>query len=124
MVAGMIRAQAALMRQAQEFFRAQLVGRYSFDEVRVVGDREEVPADQRREGGMGRYRECVRLVFGPWELFIRSPADEPPLGEVLLIDAGDPARRPVLVSGPLDAGTWMKIGNWIKSPKHQRRIAS
>jgi len=124
------------MRQAREFFRAELTGLYSFDEapaefsgdrsrhVRVVDEPQEISAKDRRELGVGRWRETVRLVFGPWEIFIRSTNDAPPLGEVSLIDAGDVSGRKPLVSGPLDPLTWTKIGTWIKSRSHQRRIAS
>lgn len=126
----MIRSHAALLRHAQDFFAADLVGLYRWDRVTIAEPERMAPippnADikvrrqmmEDREG-RGKYHEYVRLLFKPWEILIYSSMERPPLGEVLLRDYD---RSETMVDGPLDPATWLKIGNWIRS--HQQRIAS
>jgi len=126
----MIRSHSALLRHAQDFFAAELVGLYRWDRV-TIAEPERMPAipsnaeyrDRRRmmeeREGRGKYLEQVRILFKPWEILVYSSMERPPLGEVLLRDFDS---TQTLVEGPLDSATWSKIGNWIRS--HQQRIAS
>jgi hypothetical protein len=114
----MIRSHSALMRMAQDFFARELAGRYAFDNNVKLRDPELVPDKQRREERQGRYRECVWLSFGPWEIGIFSSQEKPPLGELIL--RGNEIGAADVVSGPLDPATWSKIASEIKT--HQPRI--
>lgn len=127
----MIRSDSALLRHAQDFFLSDLVGIYSWDQVKIAppevrpGIPPNVDYRERRKqmdarAGMGRNFEQARIVFSPWELLIYSSNERPPLGEVSLREAGD-INGGVLVSGPIDAATWRKIGNWIRTNSHQRK---
>lgn len=129
----MIRTQMALLRHAQDFFRSDLVGLYSWDrdvridppELRPVLAPNLSRVDRRRqmearEGG-GKYLEKERLRFGPWEILIYSAQERGPLGELVLRRAGAVEIRD-LVAGPLDRATWVKIGEHIR--KSHQRIAS
>ena len=127
----MIRTDSALLRHAQDFFLSDLVGLYSWDRVEIAPPelrpsiapnmeyrkrREEM--DARR--GMGKHIEQARIMFKPWELLIYSSSERPPLGEVSLRDFD---RGIALVSGPIDASTWKKIGDWIRANSHQRKAS-
>jgi hypothetical protein len=132
-----IRSQDALLRHAQEFFLAHMVGLYHWDQVQVaaperaqpipsnIGGRERRKLMEAREG-RGRFLEQARLVFplpvpaAEWEILIYSSVERPPIGEVVLRDANRGGQ--VLVEGPLDPSTWTKIGNLIKErASHQRK---
>jgi hypothetical protein len=115
---------------AQEFFRTDLVGIYSWDrDVRIdpperrpsipesLNYRDRRTAMAEREG-KGKWLEQERLRFGPWEILIYSAQEKGPLGEVTLRDTA--ARE--LVTGPLDPATWAKIGELIRST-HQRKAS-
>jgi len=67
--------------------------------------------------GSGKYYEQVRICFKPWELLIYSSNERPPLGEVSLRDFDNGV---LLVSGPVDAATWNKIGERIRESHHGR----
>lgn len=121
----MIRTGAALLRMAQDFFRTELVGVYSFDkDVRIEAQerREPIPANlpfrerrrvmEEREG-RGKWIEKERLLFGPWQILIYSAAEKGPLGEVSLRASGAVDGEPLVV-GPLDPATWAKIGEVIR----------
>lgn len=129
----MIRSDSALLRHAQDFFLSDLVGLYTWDMVKVAppearpGIPPNVDYRERRKQmesrvGMGRNLEQARIVFKPWELLIYSSNERPPLGEVSLREA-DNINGSVLVSGPIDAATWAKIGNWIRSSHGNRRAS-
>lgn len=116
----MIRANAALTRQAQEFFHAHLVGVYSWEEVVFSPlEKQDKPEPEinrrgrkrRPEGNEGRYRAIVRMEFGIWSLKIEAPTEHPPLGWIAL-DGFEQAE------GPLDPETWNKFGRIIKQ-KHE-----
>lgn len=125
----MIRTTAALLRHAQDFFRTELVGLYSFDkDVRIDAPerRDAIPSAvdrrTRREmmesrEGLGKWLEKERLQFGPWEILIYSAQEKPPVGEVALRREGE-----TMVAGPLDPSTWAKIGEWIRQ-SHQRKAS-
>lgn len=127
----MIPSHLALLRHAQDFFRSDLVGLYSWDAVKI-GAREPRPPiapnipyrDRKREmearEGKGRYFEQERLIFDRWEIIMWSAQERPPLGEVSLRDFPDGSAR---VSGPLDPATWSIIGKWIRSQSHQRKAS-
>lgn len=130
----MIRSDSALLRHAQDFFLSDLVGLYSWGDVKVAPPEERpgIPPNvdyrERRKqmearAGMGRHIEQARIVFKPWELLIYSSNERPPLGEVTLREAD--INGGVLVSGPIDAVTWKKIGERIKESHHgrHRRVA-
>ncbi len=129
----MIRTSMALLRHAQDFFRSDLVGIYTWDrDVRIdPPERRSVlapnlpPAERRkqmeaREGG-GKYVEQERLRFGPWEVLLYSAQERGPLGEVTLRQTGGVEIRD-LVTGPLDPATWKKIGEFIRA-SHQRKAS-
>lgn len=121
----MIRANLALFRQAQEMFRAHLVGVFSWEQVefsprtkRLVKPMADMSRRERRNARRdrpeGKYEQEVRLQFGIWEILIQSPADHPPLGNVVLTGAAE-------VSGPLDPATWDRIGQTIKQKTEELR---
>ena len=134
----MIRSQDALLRHAQEFFLGHMVGLYHWDQVQVAAPEvvEAIPSNvdfrerrklmEKREG-RGRFREQARLLFplpiaaARWEILIYSSVERPPLGEVMLRDYERGGR--VLVEGPLDPATWVKIGEFIKTASHQRKAS-
>jgi hypothetical protein len=134
----MIRSQDALLRHAQEFFLAHMVGLYHWDQVQVAAPQaiEPIPSNasfrERRKlmearEGRGRFREEARLLFplpiaaARWEILIYSSAERPPLGEVMLRDF---ERSQLLVDGPLDPTTWRLIGLRIREETaHQRRAS-
>lgn len=116
----MIRSHRALLRHGQEFFLRYLVGVYGWDDV-LVDAPELMPAAERRDAGVGKFRERERLVFGPWEILICSSHEKPPLGEVSLRQtewSGD-----ILVVGPLDPVTWSRIGAHIRSNASTRKAS-
>ncbi|MFZ1154060.1 MAG: hypothetical protein WAN93_04060 [Solirubrobacteraceae bacterium] len=128
----MIHAQSALLRHAQDFFRSDLVGIYSWDHVRIGEPELRVPIapdanwkERRRQmverEGRGRYLEQVRLTFGPWELLIYSSIEKPPLGELILRDFES---TKAVISGPLDWATWSNIGKRIRYDKLHQKKAS
>ena len=132
----MIRSDSALLRHAQDFFLSDLVGLYTWGDVRIAPPevRPGIPPnvdyrERRRQMesrvGMGRNVEQARIVFKPWELLIYSSNERPPLGEVSLREA-DNINGGVLVSGPIDAATWKRIGEWIRTHhgNHGRRGAA
>lgn len=123
----MIHPHSALLRHAQDFFRSDLLGLYSWDQVRIANPELAAPipaeaslhdrraAQDKREG---RYIGQARLIFGTWEILIYSPNERPPLGEVILRpnEIGGPA----LVSGPIDSATWAEIGQKIRKEAKMR----
>lgn len=114
----MIRSHRALLRMAQSFFLSDLVGVYDWGEVDVQPP-ELMPAEKRRDAGVGKFRELERLVFGPWDVLVCSSHEKPPLGEVSLRLHGE-----LLVTGTLDPATWASIGKCIRSHASQHRKAS
>lgn len=125
----MIRPHDTLLRHAQDFFLAELVGYYNFDRAVIAPPEKRPPIPptvdikKRREmmvarEGLGRYLEQVRIGFPPWELLIYSAMEKPPLGEVVLRDM-DYGQE--LVSGPFDPATWSKIGKWIRDANGHKR---
>lgn len=128
----MIRSHDALLRHAQDFFLAELVGYYDFGDVGRVKIappelRPPIPPlvdirERRRmmagREGLGRYLELARIAFAPWELLIYSAMEKPPLGLVILreLDFGQE-----MVSGPLDAATWAKIGKCVRESHGHKR---
>lgn len=126
----MIRSHMALLRHAQDFFRSDLVGLYSWDAVKIgerelqeplppnLAYRDRKRAMEAREG-RGKHKEQERLIFQPWEILMYSANERPPCGQVTLREFDTAA---TLVTGPLDAATWSKIGNWIRS-HHQRKAS-
>lgn len=129
----MIRTQMALLRHAQDFFRSDMVGLYTWDrDVRIdppelrpvlapnLPFRERRKQMEAREGG-GKYLEKERLRFGPWEILIYSSQERGPVGEVTLRRTGGLEVRD-LVTGSLDPSTWAKIGEHIRQ-SHQRKAS-
>ena len=125
----MIRPHESLLRHAQDFFRSDLLGLYSWDQVRIANPEvapaiaSEASVRTRRDAQYqreGRYLGQARLIFGPWEILIYSPNEKPPLGEVIL--RPNEIGRSILVSGPIDAATWEQIGKVIRSSIKRRFI--
>jgi hypothetical protein len=118
-----IRSHSALLRHAQDFFRSDLLGLYSWDQVRIGEPemREPIPPNaewklrrrmmEEREG-KGKYLEQERLIFRPWEILIYASSEKPPLGELTLRDF---ETAETLITGPLDPATWSEIGAVIRS---------
>lgn len=117
----MIRSHRALLRQAQAFFLSDLVGVFEWGDVQVAAP-ELMPPAERRDAGVGKFREMERLVFGPWEILICSSHEKPPLGEVSLKEAE--FSEGWLIVGPLDPATWSRIGAHIRSFASHHRKAS
>lgn len=117
----MIRSQRALLRHGQEFFLRHLVGVYDWGEVEVKPP-EIMPVAERRDAGVGKFREMERLVFGPWEILICSSHEKPPLGEVSLRQTEWSSE--IIVVGPLDPVTWSRIASHIRSYASHNRKAS
>ena len=123
----MIHQHSALLRHAQDFFRSDLLGFYSWDQVRIANPELAPPiaadaslqdrraAQEKREG---KYLGQARLIFGNWEILIYSPNERPPLGEVIL--RPNEIGGPVLVSGPIDSATWAEIGKRIRTEAKMR----
>lgn len=121
----MIRAHAALTRQAQEqLFKRHLLGIYRWDDVvfapKEKNDKPEIvvtPRGRRRrtERAEGKFRAIVQMQFpgrdGIWLLDIESPNEHPPLGWIVL-------EGPDIIEGPLDSATWDRVGEFIKK-KHE-----
>jgi hypothetical protein len=119
----MIRALAALTRQAQEFFHTYLVGIIAWDEVEFAPrERNENPppamwARNRRGRRIrpdrleGKHRAMLRMEFGLWRMTVEAPSEHPPLGWLTLEGAET-------LEGPLDAATWKRFGDHIKE-KHK-----
>lgn len=114
----MIRANLALTRQAQDMFRAHLVGVIGWDEVEFAPREKRIQPPTaglsrqerrrlREDKPEGKFEQEVCLRFGVWEIRIESPADHPPLGCVTM--TGD-----TTIKGPLDPSTWDEIGRHIK----------
>lgn len=109
-----MRPGAALARQAREFFFANLVGVYNWDNVKISPPEEHPEHDGRRVLTRdskiladSKHREMVRIVFRPWELLISSSEEHPPCGQIVL-RFGDVAPLEV-VSGPIDQETWLRV---------------
>lgn len=116
----MIRANAALTRQIQDFFHRHLVGIYRWDDVEFAPpERNEKPVAQRNSRGRmrraerpeGKFHAIVRIEFSIWRLTVEGPNEHPPLGWLELDGHGT-------VEGPLDSATWDRAGALIKK-KHE-----
>lgn len=112
----MIRANAALTRQAQDFFHQYLVGIHRWDEATFApAERNEKPEPiltprgrrRRPDRPEGKYHAIVRMEFGIWRLTIFGPNERPPLGWLELDGHG-------MVDGPLDSETWKRMADLIK----------
>jgi hypothetical protein len=121
----MIRALAALTRQAQEFFHSHLVGLYRWEDVEFMPLEKNVrvPPEQwvRTSRGKrirpapmeGRHKAERQMRFGIWDLTIAGPSDEHPIGWLVL--SGHET-----IEGPLDMVTWKRFGDHIK--QHHEEI--
>jgi len=118
----MIHPHASLLRHAQDFFRSDLLGLYTWDQVKIANPElappiaPDISVRERREEQYkreGKYIGQARLIFGPWEILIYSPNEKPPLGEVQLRSSAIGGE--VFVTGPLDAATWTVAGTCIRS---------
>lgn len=119
----MIRASAALTRQAQDFFHTYLVGIVKWDEVEFSAKEKNVnpPPETwarnsrgrriRPERLEGKHRAIVRMQFRIWDLTIEGPNEHPPLGWLTLRDHET-------LEGPLDPATWKIFGQHIQK-KHK-----
>lgn len=114
----MIRANAALTRQAQDFFHTHLVGLFRWDETKFAPPEKDEPVapalwDRNRRGRrvrperQGKYHDRVELEFGIWRLTIEGPNEHPPLGW-LTLEAHE------IIEGPLDPATWKQFGEHIR----------
>jgi hypothetical protein len=132
----MIRTQVVLLRMVEEFFRNELLpledgsGIYRWDRARIAAPelRDPIPPNvdiktRRRmmaeREGRGKYLEKELIAFGPWEIVVYSSAEQGPLGEATLRDRES---HQIVVSGPLDAATWRRMGDHIRN-LHQRKAS-
>lgn len=128
-----MRARAALLRQAREFFFSRMVGLYNWDNVKIAPAEEHPEVDGRRvlARSIGlkdkiladsKYREMARIAFSPWEIIALSSEEHPPCGLVTL-RFGDIMSETV-ISGPLDHDTWRRVGDAIlaKQTTNHREI--
>lgn len=107
----MLSARSLLLRQLQQFFETDLVGLYSWFNVRHRQGEKNPKEKGRRQTDMER----VYVDFGDYSISVSTPDHAPPLGEILLYNAvsGETTK------GPLDASTWASIGEKIRtSPSH------
>lgn len=121
----MINPRTALTRIAQEFFHQHLIALYRWDEVEyeppervenIVLTRSERRAMAKRgitvpEPLDGKYREVIRMGFGPYNLMLKSSVEAPPCG-IAVLSTGDNK-----IEGPLDAKTWQEFADFI----HERQ---
>lgn len=109
----MIQARAYLYRHLQEFFEREIFQQYRWHEVRhFAAENAPIPPGRSRHP-LGRYREQVRVAFGPdwrFQLEILSPEEAPPLGSVRLITKNYPD-----IEGPIERETWKRIGAFIRT---------
>jgi len=112
----MIRARAALLRQAQDFFQRHLLDLYRWETVSIAPpDKNAQPVPEinsrgrkrRPERPEGKYHAIVEIEFGIWGLTVEGPNERPPLGW-LTLSAHEK------LEGPLDAATWQRFGEHIK----------
>lgn len=117
----MIRANAALTRQAQEMFHRHLLGCFSWEDVMFAPAERTEKAHpvfnergrkRRGESPEGKYRQIIAMEFGIWQLRIEGPVEHPPLGWVMLDGRGE-------IEGPLDPAVWDKIGQHIKTKQEE-----
>jgi hypothetical protein len=121
----MIRARAALLRQAQDFFQSYLLGLYRWDETRIAApEKNEVPEPainargrkRRPERPEGKFHATVEIEFGIWRLKIEGPNEHPPLGWLKLDGHGE-------LEGPLDAAVWRLFGEHIRKQEEIEDVA-
>lgn len=100
-----------LFRGLQVFFETELCGLYRWDQVAHYVPEHSEPEPGKRKNIYGKYKEIVVVRFGDYDLSVFSPNQDPPLGWIMLNHHhGD-----TLIEGPLDAVTWSKVGEFIKS---------
>jgi len=107
----MISARLALLRQAQEYFHAYLLGVIDWDDVRV--DKAiPVPAVKGNRD-QGKVKDLVIAHFNGFQMELMGPFEDEqwPLGKVKV------TRGAVSAHGPLDAMTWVRIAKFIKDQK-------
>lgn len=113
-----IRANVALTRQAQEFFRNYLVGMFRWDQAIFSPPEKDIPPPPEtwkrtsrgrriRPEKQGKFHDLVEFEFGIWRLTIEGPNEHPPLGWLTLDGHGE-------IEGPLDPATWKKFGEHIR----------
>ena len=109
----MISARHAMLRQAQEYFHALLLGVVRWDDVEVDRPIPIPPVRGYRDQGL--VRDLVVARFNGFKMELASPFDDVgwPMGRVSV------TRGPWSIEGPLDAATWQRIAEFIKDQKAQ-----
>jgi len=107
----MLSSRALLVRQLQDFFESQMMGRFTWGrnvELRVAEKMEKVIGYRQLD------KEVAVADFGGYSLMISSPDHEPPLGKIMLFSP----ERGILVDGPIDTTTWDSVAKAIKEKEH------
>jgi hypothetical protein len=101
----------ALLRQAQEYFHALLLGVVNWDDVRVDKAVPIPPVKGNRD--QGKERDIVSASFNGFRMELLGPFENEhwPLGCVKVSRGGHS------FSGPLDALTWVYVANFIREHK-------
>ena len=107
----MISARHAMLRQAQEYFHALLLGVVKWDDVRV--DRAVPLPPIRGHRDQGATRDLVVAWFDNFRLELASPFEDEewPLGRISI------THGPWSISGPMDARTWERVAEFVKEQK-------
>jgi hypothetical protein len=107
----MISARLALLRQAQEYFHAHLLGVVKWDDV-MVDKPIPIPAIKGHRD-QGKFKDLVIAHFNGFRMELMGPfeSDQWPLGKVTV------TRGAMSAHGPLDASTWVRIADFIKEQK-------
>ena len=107
----MISARHAMLRQAQEYFHALLLGVVRWDDVEV--DKPIPIPSVRGQRDQGMVRDLVVARFNGFKMELASPFDDVgwPMGRVSV------TRGPWSIEGPLDAATWQRVAEFVKEQK-------
>jgi hypothetical protein len=102
-----IRAKAALVRHAKDFFERELFGIITLAETTTRPPEKEVKIPGRRQLD----KEELIVDFGQYSLVISSSVVVAPLGRLRLFDRTTNTNE----EGPIDSATWSRFGQIVRS---------
>ena len=107
----MISARHAMLRQAQEYFHALLLGVVKWDDVEV--DKAIPVPSIRGQRDQGTIRDLVVARFNGFKMELAGPFEDErwPLGRISVV------RGPWSIEGPMDAVTWQRVAEFVKEQK-------
>ena len=107
----MISARHAMLRQAQEYFHALLLGVVRWDDVAV--DKAIPVPSIRGQRDQGTVRDLVVARFNGFKMELAGPFEDErwPLGRISVV------RGSWSIEGPLDAVTWGRVAGFIRDQK-------